>query len=1014
MGKGGGGQQQQQPTTQTVQQTNLPAWAQPYSEQLLGKAQALTDVNTNPYQSYTGDRLAGFTPMQQQAFQNIGGMQVSPQTGQATGLAGLAGMGSLGAGANYMNMATSPAAMQAFMSPYQQNVTDWQKQQAISDYGRQLPGLGAGASQAGAFGGTRHALVESEAQRNLQNQLAGIQAQGSQNAFNAAQQAQQFGAGLGLQGYGQATNAAQALNQFGQQQYQQQMGINAAQQQAGAQQQAMQQQQLTNQYQDFLNRQNYPYQQLAFMSDILHGTPTGGITSRQEYQAAPSMFSQIAGSLGGIGSLLGAYNKFGKEGGSVPDGLKKYAAGGLLSPTFAKGVDWEKQAAQKGIPTQLSLDDLFKLSQEKKALETAPANPQQTTVAQDLAMQVLAKTQPNMQDSGLASLPAPNLDQEQTFNAAHGGIIAFAGGGDKGEPKEDDADSIFNRMIQAESSGVHIDPKTGELLRSKAGAEGVSQLMPGTQSKPGYGVIPARDKSPEEFRRVGRDYFGAMLQKYGGDTEKAIAAYNYGPGNMDRLLSSNPDDWKTRLPGETQKYLAKVAPQPKPDYVVPQEGIASQLLSAATGSRPAYGTETAAQSDSGGKAMSQFALDRLAKEKETEETLKRNQGLMDIQRAIQKESLGYFESATPEQREISKSRVNALKNTYEYLKNYKPEAGLAATPEAKAATANAPASLPPEERDIESARLRNTQKDAMQNAADRAAKEAADRAATTAVPAAPVADSGDDQINSEIKRIITERKNYKPQTRAEAESEWQAQRKRFGIDDDFGKNQVDRLANLAAEAKKNRDVNLWLAAASGFFAMGAGKSPYALQNFAAGAGIGTKQAAEALDAYNTHQKDLVKSQYELEKAKQAERRGDFESYQRHMDKRDQMDKESEDKYFNRLTSLYGIKQRSEDLKMRQKELDASKAAALELRNRDLALKAEKEANDTWNDYVSKNAQAQILAMKADKGDVEAKAKLDNIKKEIRARAFAAAGIKQPVIDISDRDTLPAGVKVTRQ
>lgn len=901
MGKGGSAPAPApQATTSTVSQTNLPAWAEPYSKELLGKAQALTDIDKNKYQSYTGDRLAGFTPMQQQAFQNIGGMQVSPQTGQATGLAGLAGAGSLGAGANYMNMATNPAAIQAFMSPYQQNVTDWQKQQAIMDYGRALPGMGAQAAQAGAFGGSRQALQQSEAQRNLQNTLAGIQAQGSQNAFQQAQQAQQFGAGLGLQGYGQAANAAQALGQFGQQQYQQQMGITAAQQQAGAQQQAMNQQQLTNQYQDWLNRQNYPYQQLAFMSDILHGTPTGGITSRQEYQAAPSMFSQIAGSLGGIGSLLGAYNKFGKEGGSVPDGLKKYAAGGLLSPTFAKGVDWEKQAAQKGIPTQLSLDDLFKLSQEKKALETAPANPQQTTVAQDLAMQVLAKTQPNMQDSGLASLPAPNLDQEQTFNAAHGGIIAFA---NKGKvPTYDQLD----------------DPE----LR-----DAYAQL----QSE-----YPRRVKESEKILR---------------DIDPYQAGDIPAPANLIRTADV-------------------IAPK-QADYVAPQKGgIASQLLSAATGSRPAYGTETAAQSDSGGKAMSQFALDRLAKEKETEETLKRNQGLMDIQRAIQKESLGYFESATPEQREISKSRVNALKNTYEYLKNYKPEAGLAATPEAKAATANAPASLPPEELQIEKDRLRNTQKYAMENAADRAAKEAADRAAITA--RAPVADSGDDKINSEINRIITEHQNYKPQTRAEAESEWQAQRKRFGIDDDFGKNQVDRLANLAAEAKKNRDVNLWLAAASGFFAMGAGKSPYALQNFAAGAGIGTKQAAEALDAYNTHQKDLVKSQYELEKAKQAERRGDFESYQRHMDKRDQLEKESEDKYFNRLTSLYGIKQRSEEIKQRREDSNMLRRMEIERKKEaDFASRLARDPEYSSAKKAFENLDATRIMYANKPGDFEA-------------------------------------------
>jgi hypothetical protein len=77
---------------------------------------------------------------------------------------------------------------QDYMSPYQQNVTDFQKQEAVKDYSRALPGMGSQASGAGAFGGTRHALVAAEGQRNLQNQLGGIQAAGSQNAYQNAQQ----------------------------------------------------------------------------------------------------------------------------------------------------------------------------------------------------------------------------------------------------------------------------------------------------------------------------------------------------------------------------------------------------------------------------------------------------------------------------------------------------------------------------------------------------------------------------------------------------------------------------------------------------------------------------------------------------------------------------------------------------------------------------------------------------------------------------------------------------------
>jgi hypothetical protein len=295
-------------TSQTVTSTSIPEYARPYAETLLGKAQATTDISQNPYQQYQGQRVADFNPMQQQAFQNIGQMGVAGQVGQGTALSGRAGLGGLMAGQNYAQQATDPNATQAYMSPYMQNVVDYQKSQALRDYQMANPMRKAQATAAGAFGGTRQALVDAEAQRNLNSQLQGIEATGAQNAFTNAQQQQQFGANLGMQGLGLAGQQAATLGQLGQNQYGQQMGINAAQQQAGAQQQAQTQQQLSNQYQDFLNQQNYPYKQLGFMSDILRGMP---LTQQAQsvYQAPPSMLSQSAGLLGGLGSLAGAYMK---------------------------------------------------------------------------------------------------------------------------------------------------------------------------------------------------------------------------------------------------------------------------------------------------------------------------------------------------------------------------------------------------------------------------------------------------------------------------------------------------------------------------------------------------------------------------------------------------------------------------------------------------------------------------------------------------------------------------------
>jgi hypothetical protein len=105
-----------------------------------------------------------------------------------------------GAGSQFAQQATDPNAVKAYMSPYMQNVVDYQKTQALRDYniGNQL--RKSEAVGKGAFGGSRQAIMESEAQRNLSSQLGGIEATGAQDAFKNAQAQQQFGANLGLQG----------------------------------------------------------------------------------------------------------------------------------------------------------------------------------------------------------------------------------------------------------------------------------------------------------------------------------------------------------------------------------------------------------------------------------------------------------------------------------------------------------------------------------------------------------------------------------------------------------------------------------------------------------------------------------------------------------------------------------------------------------------------------------------------------------------------------------------------
>ena len=299
----------------SMSQTTIPEHAQPYVERMLGKAEALTNA---PYQAYGGERIADFSPLQQQAQQGVANLAPSQQLGLGTQMAGIGGLNALNAGQNYMGMATNANAQQAFMSPYMQNALEPQLQEAIRQSEIQGQKNNAQAVQQGAFGGARTGIVEAERQRNLGQNLSNIYGTGMQNAFQQAQQAQQFGSTLGLQGNQAALQGAQALGQLGQTQFGQQKDIINAQSNIGAQQQALQQQKLQQQYQDFLTQKAYPQQNLAFMSDILRGAPLGQQTQSQYTAPQPSTISQVAG-LG-----LAAYGMFGNPGGAAK------AAGGMI------------------------------------------------------------------------------------------------------------------------------------------------------------------------------------------------------------------------------------------------------------------------------------------------------------------------------------------------------------------------------------------------------------------------------------------------------------------------------------------------------------------------------------------------------------------------------------------------------------------------------------------------------------------------------------------------------------
>lgn len=228
MGKKGGSA----PSSQTVTQTNIPEYAAPYFERLLDRSESVFGKDV-PYEAYGGQRVAtAGMPDIQGAFDITRGVAGSGIAGlpQAMGVAAgniqagqdiaqRAGQPFQFGGAQFAQQGVNPftgfregqvdqfqfdptqrftgANVQEYMSPFMQNVVDEQSRRAIQQFQEQRGGRAAQAVGAGAFGGSRQAVQESLAERDLLDRLSGIQATGSQQAFEQA--AQMFGQDRGAE-----------------------------------------------------------------------------------------------------------------------------------------------------------------------------------------------------------------------------------------------------------------------------------------------------------------------------------------------------------------------------------------------------------------------------------------------------------------------------------------------------------------------------------------------------------------------------------------------------------------------------------------------------------------------------------------------------------------------------------------------------------------------------------------------------------------------------------------------
>ena len=544
-GGGGGGGRAPAPTetTSTSYNTNIPEYARPYVETMLQgtqkqlfqtkQAPSTIDPNTGqsvpgateitgfqPYKAYGGTydenkdsptygkqlsydpskSVAGFQPMQETAQRGIAGMQM-PGEFQQAGDVTRAGITS--AMGNYYNPSQFGAQQVGtqdytgsnvgqYMSPYMQNVVDIQQREAQRQgdiAGTQRAGQ---ATRSGAFGGSRAAIMDAEAARNLATQKGDIQAAGQQAAFQNAQQqfnaqqqanlqaqqanqgaglqaqqmgeqSRQYGAGYGMQNLQAGMQGAQQLAGMGQAQLASQQGIYNLQNTIGAQQQAQEQQKINQAMTDYANAQQYPLMQLGTMSNMLRGLPMQAQTTNQ-YAAAPNQMTQAIGTAGSAASL---YNALKAEGGVIKE--KKMASGGITSvPSYDVGGE--------------VYADLMKMGPE------------------ELQQQIKSSSSEKVKEMAKSLLKQKQM--------AGGGIVAFA----KGDTVEEgyfgsaikDAAPDWHPGDRQENLGVPPNPQPS--ASTPAEPAGITQAKP-PEPTTGVGTLQATRET------IGQDYNKPMTER---------------------------------------------------------------------------------------------------------------------------------------------------------------------------------------------------------------------------------------------------------------------------------------------------------------------------------------------------------------------------------------------------------------------------------------------------------------------------------------------------------------------
>ena len=307
-GSGGGA------TKQEVTQTNLPAYARPYFERMMGRGEA---ASNQKYEEYPGQRISTFTPDQQSSFEGARNLQDTylPSFNNAaqTYQNSLTQANKAVSDYNPNNVgAWTDAQRSQYMNPYITDVIGRAQAGAQRNFNESQAQRDASAKNASAFGGSRSAISNEMARRNYDNQLAdttaGLLNTGYGNAqqqFNADRQAQeaarQYAAKLGMEGAQFGLQAGQQMQGLGSEAYRLGSAQSELLNKYGTQQQGLQQKQYDVDYGNFINQRDQERNNIGFLSSLLRGVPVQPQSNVITYQQQPDALTQ----LGGLG--LGAY-----------------------------------------------------------------------------------------------------------------------------------------------------------------------------------------------------------------------------------------------------------------------------------------------------------------------------------------------------------------------------------------------------------------------------------------------------------------------------------------------------------------------------------------------------------------------------------------------------------------------------------------------------------------------------------------------------------------------------------